>query len=677
MASSLQAQQSLETESTSPRPTKTLGSVRSFTRLESQSPPTRSRSATLNSTIGPGVSSSFGAFSESNFTYDSVDYVEGSHLTGSGDPDDRMRDPVDESLPQLELPVEVIEMTDSFIESLSAKIHPAPVSIDLLSTMFQDFYETMTTPISAHVSKLFSSHDSQASDQPLVSMSEIAQRKKDRKRRETLQVALQEMVEKRVTEAVFDRIWRHYGTEDEARDEALRSKTMALAVVGIGLKELGLEDNINVMDLRPVCEALRDLNTTKCPRDKLRLLKRAHKAIVDTLTSVVPSTSSSADHILPILIYSLIISPPSVHIVSNLLYIQRFRYHRSIDGEAAYCLTNLEAAVSFLETVDMGTLAADESRVTASVELEPDRISSTSLLPYAEHTGNRPLAVIAPAITDTSPANAPPRSEARAQKEAPVVPSMTGATRRMTYLTPVEFATSAATSAVNTADQSLKTIGNSLENSYRFLFGKLSDKRTDLPKTLEDVRKLVGTPVQDLEPPRDADIYRHPYSEGLKTVGSHSGDGLVTSVRQVETSDTSNNTREATVKVPQDHEIITGTPLSIIEPSASQGAAYTPVAESVRNLGSHLGRFAGNINVIRSFSRGQMPKTPPPGSSGTGFDSINSSSGAPQDKTVTKIDPPIARFLDTEVADLRISDVDLLLQDYRRLAAALKSAGAF
>ncbi|KAF3201715.1 hypothetical protein TWF191_003241 [Orbilia oligospora] len=490
-------------------------------------------------------------------------------------------------------------------------------------------------------------------------MNEIVQRKKDRKRRDTLQVALQEMVEKRVTEAVFDRIWRHYGAEDEARDEALRSKTMALAVVGIGLKELGLEDNINLMDLRPVCEALRDLNTTKCPRDKLRLLKRAHKAIVDTLTSVVPSTSSSADHILPILIYSLIISPPSVHIVSNLLYIQRFRYHRSIDGEAAYCLTNLEAAISFLETVDMGTLAADESRVTAPVELEPDRISSTSLLPYAEHTGNRPLAVITPAIADTSPANAPPRSETRAQKEAPVVPSMTGATRRMTYLTPVEFATSAATSAVNTADQSLKTIGNSLENSYRFLFGKLSDKRTDLPKTLEDVRKLVGTPVQDLEPPRGTDIYRHPYSEGLKTMGSHIGDGLVTSMRRAETSDTSNNTREETVKVPQDHEIITDMPLSTIEPSASQGAAYTPVAESVRNLG-------------------QMPKTPPPGSSGTtNFDSINSSSGAPQDKTVTKIDPPIAKFLDTEVADLRIGDIDLLLQDYRRLAAALKSAGAF
>ncbi|KAF3196747.1 hypothetical protein TWF679_004504 [Orbilia oligospora] len=661
-------------ESSLPRSTKTLGSVRSFTRLESQSPPTRSRSATLNSTIGPGVPSSFGAFSESNFTYDSVDYVEGSHLTGLGDPDD---------------------------QSLSAKIHPAPVSIDLLSTMFQDFYETTTTPISVHVSKLFSSHDPQASDQPLVSMNEIVQRKKDRKRRDTLQVALQEMVEKRVTEAVFDRIWRHYGAEDEARDEALRSKTMALAVVGIGLKELGLEDNINLMDLRPVCEgencslcykmfyfpfhitnqdfiALRDLNTTKCPRDKLRLLKRAHKAIVDTLTSVVPSTSSSADHILPILIYSLIISPPSVHIVSNLLYIQRFRYHRSIDGEAAYCLTNLEAAISFLETVDMGTLAADESRVTAPVELEPDRISSTSLLPYAEHTGNRPLAVITPAIADTSPANAPPRSETRAQKEAPVVPSMTGATRRMTYLTPVEFATSAATSAVNTADQSLKTIGNSLENSYRFLFGKLSDKRTDLPKTLEDVRKLVGTPVQDLEPPRGTDIYRHPYSEGLKTMGSHIGDGLVTSMRRAETSDTSNNTREETVKVPQDHEIITDMPLSTIEPSASQGAAYTPVAESVRNLGSHLGRFAGNINVIRSFSRGQMPKTPPPGSSGTtNFDSINSSSGAPQDKTVTKIDPPIARFLDTEVADLRIGDIDLLLQDYRRLAAALKSAGAF
>ena len=37
---------------------------------------------------------------------------------------------------------------------------------------------------------------------------------------------------------VYSRIWRHRSTEDGERDEKLRSRTAALSVVGIGLKEL-------------------------------------------------------------------------------------------------------------------------------------------------------------------------------------------------------------------------------------------------------------------------------------------------------------------------------------------------------------------------------------------------------------------------------------------------------
>ncbi|KAK6525080.1 hypothetical protein TWF281_011954 [Arthrobotrys megalospora] len=657
--------------------TKTLGSVRSFTRLESQRQPARSRSTTLTSAVAADGPSPFGTFSEPNFTYDSVDELESPHIVGPDHSEEHNQDAVDENFPQLELPAEVLGMTDSFIESLSAKVHPAPVSIDLLSTMFQDFYETTATVISAHVSRLYNSHDAQASDQPLVSMSEIVQRKKDRKRRDGLRVVLQEMVEKRVTEAVFSKIWRHHSAEDEARDEALRSKTMALAVVGIGLKELGLEENINVMDLQPVCEALQSLNNMKCPHGKLQLLKRAHKAIVDALTSVVPSTTSSADHILPILIYSLIISPPHIHIVSNLLFIQRFRYHKAIDGEAAYCLTNLEAAVSFLETVDMGTLTTSESHVKASVELESTETPTISLPPFAEKADKAIVSTIAPAITDTSIVNATPKPEIGEQKENPAILSVAGTTRRMTYLTPVEFATSAATSAVNTADQSLKTIGNSLENSYRFLFGKLSDKRTDLPKTLEDVRKLVGTPTQEQEPLRDSAIYGHQYAEGQKRADQYGDNSLATPMGQVASSEGSRITGEAVAKVSLEHESVANTLLNPVESLHSHGTTYTPVADSVRNIGSHLGRFAGNINVIRSFSRSQIPKTPPPGPSGADIDSTAGPSTTRQDQAITKIEPPISKFLDMDATNLRIGDIDLLLQDYRRLAAALKGAGAF
>lgn len=43
-----------------------------------------------------------------------------------------------------------------------------------------------------------------------------------------------------------------------------------------------------------------------------------------------------------------------------------------------------------------------------------------------------------------------------------------------------------------------------------------------------------------------------------------------------------------------------------------------------------------------------------------------------------KVNPPIKRFMEMQnPADLRIGEVLELLRDYRRLAGALKNAGAF
>ena len=106
--------------------------------------------------------------------------------------------------------------------------------------------------------------------------------------------------------------------------------------------------------------SIRDMSREKSPLGKLNHLTGAHKSIVETLSNFSPS-SSSADEILPTLIYTLITSPPDeVNVVSDLHFIQRFRAQGKIDGEAAYCLVNLEAAVSFLETVELPTLRADE-----------------------------------------------------------------------------------------------------------------------------------------------------------------------------------------------------------------------------------------------------------------------------------------------------------------------------
>ncbi|KAG9711965.1 hypothetical protein KCU86_g25197, partial [Aureobasidium melanogenum] len=103
------------------------------------------------------------------------------------------------------------------------------------------------------------------------------------------------------------------------------------------------------------------MDDQRYPLGKLQMLTEAHKSIVETLSRIFPS-SSSADEVLPTLIYTLMTSPPeTINVISNLHFIQLFRARAKVDGEAAYCLVNLEAAISFLETVDLASLRADEA----------------------------------------------------------------------------------------------------------------------------------------------------------------------------------------------------------------------------------------------------------------------------------------------------------------------------
>ncbi|OZJ06006.1 hypothetical protein BZG36_01097 [Bifiguratus adelaidae] len=82
---------------------------------------------------------------------------------------------------------------------------------------------------------------------------------------------------------------------------------------------------------------------------------------MDTIHSAI-----SVDVLLPILIYLVIkYNPPKI--ISNLRFIQRFRRHKGVSGESAYCLTNLLAVVSFLESTTMANLGLSTERSYADV----------------------------------------------------------------------------------------------------------------------------------------------------------------------------------------------------------------------------------------------------------------------------------------------------------------------
>lgn len=643
----------------------------------------------------------------------------------------------------------------SFISSLTtAKVYATPPSIDKLSELFQDFYLQAESNILTHIQSLstrqyrasspapsvssrtsnhilggaklnakaskdtISLSEKSAPEQQMLTPSEVAERRKARRLLEQKRIALEEAVEKRVCEGIYDRIWRHRSTLDEVRDEKLRSRTAALALVGINLKDLGIEfygsatPDVSSATLAAQVEEWIDkareglvrMNEAKCPLVKLQNLASTHQHIVDLLTKLHQS-SSSADEILPTLIYTLITSPAEgLNVISNLHFIQRFRSANKMNGEAAYCLTNLEAAITFLETVDLATLRADEA-------LEgPPKSSSRPTTPRSEPPN--PWSPSLPSSASLcSPATTPliavptqltshPLTQPLIAKTLPSPsPSPSHERHLSNIFQPPAKAFGAASDAVRTtADSGFRNISNTLDSSFKLLFGRLREQHVQgngttangtiiVPKTLDDARKLVSPrPLLDEDgnisevssfaddadalSPKASDDRLLELISGRKTMRDRSVDSAL--------STDSNSKRvafAAEAKSTKDNAAspVQTPPAQVPAPQSVPNAAV----ESMRNLGNSLNplnRLAG-MNVMRGFGRsnsgGSATPTAAPAPVGVETQEIDKESGE-------KVEGPIQRFLDAGGAEeLRIADVGELLRDYQRLAGVLRGMGAF
>lgn len=618
-----------------------------------------------------------------------------------------------------------------FIDSLSAKVHPSPPSIEKISDLFQEFYVRAESHIATHISTLASRINrdtsphspskstrggaqtrSNQTDHQMLTASEVAEKRKARKLLAYKRVALEEAVERRVCERVYEKIWRHKSSLDGIRDEKLRSKTAALSVVGIDLKDLGIEvptaDQNKQEEARELLSAAREslikMNDEKYPLGKLHHLTAAHKAIVDTLTHLLPS-SSSADEILPTLIYTLITSPPeNLNIISDLLFIQRFRSSRKIDGEAAYCLTNLEAAVSFLENVDLSSLRPDE---TSEGQLKPPGIVSSPAVEKADPlrpTKETPMPSVtaASASPEFSKPDTPSKEAAPAAPSRPQLSTPTPQQRRPSNLfQPPSRVLGAANDAIrNTADQGLRNISSTLDNSFNFLFGRLREmqisrggsadgQRTLVPKTLDEARRLVtlptvlddksvvdedGSSVADQGSQRSGTL--RPEDRLMELIGGRK----TPRDRSVDSAKSNGSARKPAPgsRTQKDEATPSSTSGSSIFSSAS---TPTPL-EQMRNFGNAFNPLNHIPGMIRGFGRTAAPEAPtspapekpskpplPP--------QVSSADGACDvSVSISRIAPPIKRFLETEDAgDLKISDVAELLEDYKRLATALINMG--
>jgi hypothetical protein len=542
-----------------------------------------------------------------------------------------------------------------------------------------------------------SSPEKNTTHHQMLTASEVTERRKARKQLLYKRVALEETVERRACESIYGKIWRHKSTLDEVRDEKLRSKTAALALLGTSLRDLGIEipnateekEKEASTRLSLARESLAKMNDEKYPLGKLRHLITTHKAIVDTLTALLPS-SSSADEILPTLIYTLITSPPEgINIISNFQFIQRFRSANKMDGEAAYCLTNLEAAITFLEDVDLSSIS------TEAPDNGQPRLLNATTTPSAERGDPLRSTKESSIATVTSTSAVPEFSKSGKGAASATVPraqlsTSTAQQRRLSNLfQPPAKVLGAANDVVrNTADQGLKNISNTLDNSFNFVFGRLKEMQsrggpelTVVPKTLDDARRLVTSPsilddkdpaseegsIQD-GPSEDPSLSRAATlrPEDRRRAGT---DGWRSPRDRSADSNQSSDSKRPAIG-PRFNPIDQATP----SPSAGS-SIFTPSPgatplESMKNFGNTFNPLNHIPGMIRGFGR-STPDTPAGATPTTAIPERLKPLGSTDSPSSSKIDPPIRRFLEvTDAQDLRLGDIAELLEDYKRLATA-------
>ncbi|KAK4993163.1 hypothetical protein LTR50_000649 [Elasticomyces elasticus] len=771
----------------SPKP-RTLHVSKSFTRLESpqSSPLQRSRASTLQtgmiSTIPEARDIDLPPEKDGRPNKGDI-FDSEEHEVGSDQAGDETKVKTPETFDQL--PIEIRSLTERFLESLSSKHHPTPLSIDDVSSLFQDFYVRAERHIDTHIKTLASrlsrekpSAPSASSkktvplkgrarsesdadkdnpdgavgggEQQMLTASEVADKRRARKTLEMKRVALEEAVERGVCEKVYDRIYQHRSTDDEERDSKLRSRAAALAVVGIGLKDLHVEpktvegaeeESTEDMERRiqeslfTARESLRAMHTSRYPLGKLQHLTTAHKSIVETLSLLFPS--SSADEILPTLIYTLITSPPEgLNVISDLNFVQRFRCASRVDGEAAYCLVNLEAAISFLETVDLSSLRADEapegpvkSSSRPSTPILGKASGTTSArLPAPQRSLTPGLSPVSAISTDLSPGNADSKSLLSPSTPGTLIRPGLPQQRRLSSLIQAQADRLEAgrVDFLNTADQAFDTINNTLESSFKFLFGKLKDQQSSptspviVPKTLEDARKLVGTrsPTEDdtnsvsgrssiaetaadaapndaLSAPVDKAAEQPANGKILELVGGK----RPTRERSVDSTRSGGSGKRVTFSSPnaENGDVADKAPPppppAVPAPASTLMNSLNPLSRfGVPTFGVRFGRsVSGNTPAVAApttttttTTTAERAKQPGHAAAATEASPTTEKEEEQQRRetrarealtALRKTKPPLRRFMEVKDAgELRVAEVELLLREYRRLAEAMRDA---
>ncbi|KAA8898861.1 hypothetical protein TRICI_006444 [Trichomonascus ciferrii] len=365
------------------------------------------------------------------------------------------------------LPEKLSGLVDRFIESLKVPRYSTPLSGDDISNLYQEFYGDFQVAADKYLKEKTRMRSVSAaavpSTQAMETYQEIAQKKRERNKRPAILNQYVELAEKRAIESVYEKLFTlsfsvesDMKTNDQIHDRinVLRQIPITLAHLDLDTKEVDVAESELFRLLGRAGKELNNMDAAKNAKEKLECLLRAHKIIVMTLSEHLKAKSSSADLILPALIYTFIYyDTPNLWL--NFQFITRFRNNRFLHGEQLYCLTNFEASLRFLQSVTLHSIGITE----------PPQGLDTSPLDQ---------------VLELPPIGVHNQQQPPAQPQQP--PSNSKSSKKFGLLHPTDI-----------ADQSFKTLGS----TYRFLVGKFTNDKQEssqsrYPNTIDDARKMVG-----------------------------------------------------------------------------------------------------------------------------------------------------------------------------------------
>lgn len=555
----------------------------------------------------------------------------------------------------VKLPSSLATAVDQFVQSLKEPKFESPLEPSAVSALYQEFYIYFTAKAD-HFLQTGAHLPLKKREIQMETYEEIAEKRKERSLRPVRLKEYEESAEARACTPVYERIFRPGIGDDVTRSKDIQARSEVMKKI-LTLKHLDFDLTGSILDgqsekeqedgvreqLKPACDVLEliDAEDAQIPASKLDSLSCAHKMVVQALKELFPDTKTkaSADMILPALIYTVLncASPPELWL--NLVYIARYRNVAFLTGEPSYIITNFQAAIGFLESATIESLGLDTEAIDSEIDLTVlTTTASDSRQPILEMTLLQP--------STPTPAQQKSYKGLSHRGSFPSLNSKDSGRRSSLMLAPNGIVTS--------ADQAFKNIGQSFNNSYRFLLNKAnSDKGT---------QEGLGQPLL-------ADSYaaiKLRRSLMNESAGSHSA---IPSTPPT----TSAPEFEAAAEEPANVPTTTEPPAS---PSASTTTSITAApAPPASGPSSHLfGRFA-NVPMFKSFTS----TSPTPSSSSTATPTAVAASASrstsPSARAPAPAPPAFSPLLTRDFESLSISELKSLHEDYIKLVQYLKDTG--